>query len=382
MEKILNEDIKCPHCGASIEADIEQKKLKQLYDRYNQCRDLELDRFWKNSVFVWVFLALCFTAFGTLVKDKYMPNKQLLPIDDDKYFLFLVIVSGIGLFLSFIWVWMARGLKAWYEVFEIAIWDMETNKNVFGYPSGYTIDSYWVVKDTKNDFQKLLVSSASISTSKIVILIGRFLILVWISAFLYSLWNYFDCFLYFDLSFENINWGFVISMVCTLWIIAKCHLLVGSSTLNTDEEKAFIKFISSKLQSKLNDVSMWNYVYYASVLKPFIDVKNITINHNKLFRRCKIKTSIAYYEVRSFDNNRLKSFNKELGKELVYYMNHVLKNHFDSGYYVISKVKLKNDSGKMLFKIKCHFSLWRYFNELLENNLGINLRKYCITINR
>lgn len=99
-----------------------RKKLKELYTRYNQCRDLELDRFWRNSVFVWCFLLLCFTSFGMLVKDYNMPTKNVeTKITKSDYYSFLTFISALGLILSNIWVWMAQGLKAWYEVFETAI---------------------------------------------------------------------------------------------------------------------------------------------------------------------------------------------------------------------------------------------------------------------
>ena len=111
----------------------EKIRLGKLYKRYNQCRDAELDRFWKNSVFVWVFLALCFAAFGSLFKDHNMPTKamDIANTSNETYYLSLSVISLIACILSWIWVWMARGLKAWYEVYETAIWDIESFKNEF-----------------------------------------------------------------------------------------------------------------------------------------------------------------------------------------------------------------------------------------------------------
>ena len=124
-----------------------EKKLKELYTRYNKCRDLELDRFWKNSVFVWCFLLLCFTALGKIVFDyNTQYDLQLLHkgLKEEDYYLFALIISIIGLIFSHIWVWMARGLKAWYEVFEMAIWQMETKDNVFDFSPEYTINNFWM----------------------------------------------------------------------------------------------------------------------------------------------------------------------------------------------------------------------------------------------
>ena len=71
---------KCPLCGQEMdERAIGEKtrieKLKELYCRYNQCRDAELDRFWKNSVFVWTFLLICFSAYGFLLS-RYINNSN------------------------------------------------------------------------------------------------------------------------------------------------------------------------------------------------------------------------------------------------------------------------------------------------------------------
>lgn len=232
----------------------ELAKIEKLYTRYNQCRDLEIDRFWKNSVFVWVFLALCFAAFGAMVKDYYMPMRNLERIDDDSYYLFLSIISGIALFLSCVWVWMARGLKAWYEVFEMAIWDLEINKNEIGYPKEYTINNYWTIKDQNSNYDKLL-SSAPYSSSKIVILIGHFLVLVWLMAFGYSLWSYCDCYLYFDFCLEYINWKFIILFVALCCLIIFCRWLVKSTSLrNPKAQEVFVSIKTALARNKISNV--------------------------------------------------------------------------------------------------------------------------------
>lgn len=243
----------------------ELDKLEKLYNRYNQCRDLELDRFWKNSVFVWVFLALCFTAFGALVKDYNMPIRNFEKIDDEDYYLFLAIVSGIGLFLSFVWVWMARGLKAWYEVFEMAIWNLETNKNVFDYPDDYTIDNYWTLKKANNWFEKHLVSSASFSTSKIVILIGCFLVALWFGAFGYSLGKLFDCSFYWNISFESINIPFCLFLLSVLGLIFLCKWFIRSSVLRKSDAQSL--YLSIKSALKQSEYKKINYEVTNSKVK-------------------------------------------------------------------------------------------------------------------
>ena len=241
-----------------------EKKLKELYTRYNKCRDLELDRFWKNSVFVWCFLLLCFTALGKIVFDyNTQYDLQLLHkgLKEEDYYLFALIISIIGLIFSHIWVWMARGLKAWYEVFEMAIWQMETKNNVFDFPPEYTINNFWIVKGTKNTLQKLFVSSAPISTSRIVIIIGKLLVLFWIIAFVY-----------YDMRFSNTNccisdckqcnchticvclylFKLVLIPLLVITIISFCKTLVQSSTLETDGEKEIHHKIEKEIHRIIN----------------------------------------------------------------------------------------------------------------------------------
>ena len=225
-----------------------QQKLKKLYTRYNQCRDAELDRFWKNSVFVWVFLALCFSGLGVLIFDHYTHydcQKLHRGLLEDYYYLFALLISVFGLVLSNIWVWMARGLKAWYEVYEMAIWRIESQDNVFDYPHNYTIDNFWVIKETKNRCQKSVMSSASFSPSKIVILIGRLLTIIWFSVLCTYSYNKFNCEFYFDITKPN-GW-FFLTIGLTLIVIYLAKFLVQSSTLLTDGEKEVRQLIKKEI---------------------------------------------------------------------------------------------------------------------------------------
>ncbi|MBO7440083.1 MAG: hypothetical protein J6U21_10450 [Bacteroidales bacterium] len=251
-----------------------EKKLKELYTRYNKCRDAELDRFWKNSVFVWVFLALCFTALGILIFDHYTQYKcQKLHrgLSEDDYYFLSLIISVFGFILSNIWVWMAQGLKAWYEVFETAIWQMETYDNVFEFPKEYTINNFWIIKDTNNSLQKFFVSSAPISTSRIVILIGRLLTLLWVCGFIIFLIKYsdpccWDCDNYmnfFNYFLENpycalkycINYKLWGSVIIVTAIVFFGKILVQSSTLETDGEKECHR----KIEEEINKIAKQKY---------------------------------------------------------------------------------------------------------------------------
>lgn len=249
-------------------AQEEKGKLKELYTRYNQCRDAELDRFWKNSVFVWVFLSLCFTAFGILVKEFNMPNTKLKPLSPVDYYQFLLIVSGIGLILSLIWVWMARGLKAWYEVYESAIWEIETYKNEFKYPRKYLINNFWSVKESDCCLKRLVTDSKPISPSKIVILIGCLLVTIWGGALFYSIWQYWfckistccyyceeGCFCYDSICHCDIqekHWFiFLGSIVVIIISLIGFRIFAKSSTLRNKEDKNIFDKIRNDIDKRV-----------------------------------------------------------------------------------------------------------------------------------
>ena len=259
-----------------------EKKLKELYTRYNQCRDAELDRFWKNSVFVWCFLLLCFTAFGMLVKDYNMPNRSLtLPTEYD-YYLFLSIISELGVIISFIWVWMAKGLKAWYEVYENAIWEIEVCKNEFGYPRNYTIDNYWAIKD-EPDLCK--IGTKPISPSKIVIAIGLVLTTMWIVAFLYSFINLIKCINCHSITCPHCDfpWAKIlfsaIGLIIGILLCITMRQWITSSTLRTKEENDL--FIKLKNDTFIKNMDLYFEVKNGKVIFFFYGKKR--------YIRCKRK---------------------------------------------------------------------------------------------
>ena len=170
-----NKEQKCPLCGQDLtdtaragKARIEN--LKELYKKYYEGRDYHLKRFWENSIFVWTFLMVCFTAYGILVS-KFLDVK--LHSDIKPYFPILSsFVCGVGFVLSVFWYKMAKASKVWYEVYENVIWEMESFNNEFHYDDKYLIHNYWSSKE----------GSKISSPSKIVIAIGALLIAFWISA--------------------------------------------------------------------------------------------------------------------------------------------------------------------------------------------------------
>jgi len=297
--------------------------LKDLYKRYCECRDQELDWFWKNSTFVWIFLAICFGAFGQVIL-KYFDLKTADSnnIFDLKktYEVLLSFISFIGLLCSFIWVWMARGMKAWFEVFEMAIWQMDRD-NVFKLPNEntYNIENFWRIKDSRFVWQKAFFGAESNSPSKIVILIGRLLCLVWFFAFLWALMSIFNI-LPFENSLECGGWIFLFLFIAVV-VIYFCHFFIQGSVLKTDGETEFMSHLKKHIKEKIGnnchmESTIIRYLWFRTFM---IDIKGIA---------------------NSIDIKQLK----------------FLENNEDSNYFIIKAVKKVNDN---MIKVRCRAKNWR-----------------------
>lgn len=151
----------------------EEKNFK-LWERYNICRDRELDNFLKRSSFVWVILAVCFPIYG----------KAIVNCINDNHICDVVwcsFISLIGISFSFIWIKMVNASKAWYEVYENAIWEIESLRNDFGFSPNFLIHNFWSSKD----------GNRKQSPSKLVLLIGYMLFVIWILSLIFDILLFF-----------------------------------------------------------------------------------------------------------------------------------------------------------------------------------------------
>lgn len=97
---------------------------KDIYHNYWHCRDFEISNLWQRSVFLTAFLVLCFTVYGILGKDLIDQLKESVKVEDAYWYVvngvsFMICV--VGSILSCLWIMMAKGSKAWYEIYENAI---------------------------------------------------------------------------------------------------------------------------------------------------------------------------------------------------------------------------------------------------------------------
>ena len=204
--------------------------IEKLYNIYNQNKNNELERFWKNSMFVWTFIALCFTAYGTIIINFKDINSDIFE-NCSSYF--LLFTSIFGLSLSIIWFWMAKALKTRFKVNEVPVWKMENIDNVFDINDKnlFAFNSNWS-------------ENQPFSPSKLVLLVGHLLIIFWSIIALYSI-STFDCILKLVKGHCTITCVVLIIFIVIPFIYTYWRRIQGffnsSSIRNKEEQEAFLK---------------------------------------------------------------------------------------------------------------------------------------------
>lgn len=192
------EEKKISRCTFYLEPPIEiiltensKLTVKDLYNTYWRCRDFEITHLWQRSVFLTAFLVLCFSAYGILgnsiidiLKDVTFIKKS--PISWFCINFLALAISMAGIVLSCLWIMMAKGSKAWYEIYENAIGAYE--KDVSHYEKGdktfeeiagfnYANQKGYEKLDFDQEFKS--GKGGAYSPSKINWAIGFFMLKIW-----------------------------------------------------------------------------------------------------------------------------------------------------------------------------------------------------------
>ena len=100
-------------------ADASVVSLRDMYMRICACRDFEISHVWQRAIFLTAFLLGCFTAYGS-VCSLFMNESNAFVysgyVNSDAFG-----VSLVGVVVSLFLIMMAKGSKAWYELYESAI---------------------------------------------------------------------------------------------------------------------------------------------------------------------------------------------------------------------------------------------------------------------
>lgn len=162
--------------------DNQKYDLERTLNKLYRCRDMEITNLWQRSIFLAVFLTLTLSGYGILASN-FFSNNVFIELNYKILHGAAVAIGLLGFTLSVIWVLMAKGSKAWYEVYAKAISDFEEEfKHELGIPQIYLmgkvdfLDKDMEKKDDDGFYCNKKISnidSGAYSVSKLIEYINR-----------------------------------------------------------------------------------------------------------------------------------------------------------------------------------------------------------------
>ena len=153
--------------------------LKEIREGFYKIRKFEIQNLWQRSIFLVTFTVILFTGYGQLMEQLILPkSKDLIHSEFDTLYINCIcyILSIIGSTFSVIWIMMAKGSKAWYEIYERRIINIE-KESALGIPQKYQMDkgAPWTLNNSLWSQEP-----GAYSVSKINILLGQVLRVIWV----------------------------------------------------------------------------------------------------------------------------------------------------------------------------------------------------------
>ena len=155
----------------------ERVSLRELRKDYYKIRKFEIQNLWQRSIFLATFTVLLFTGYGFLV-DKLISYSGT-PTANNELPINLThgvcsILAFLGCIFAIIWIMMSKGSKAWYEIYEKKIYNLEFEK--LGLPKKFCMSGG--SPHTLNN-SILSCKPGAYSVSRINILLGQALLYLW-----------------------------------------------------------------------------------------------------------------------------------------------------------------------------------------------------------
>lgn len=163
----------------------EQVTLRELRKDFYKIRKFEIQNLWQRSIFLATFTVILFTGYGFLIEKliSTLCEKSTTccstgsPADEELQRLLThlacSILSFLGVIFSMIWTMMAKGSKAWYEIYERRICKIDAElciQEVYRMNPGMP----WKVNNSLWSREP-----GAYSVSKINILLGQILRAIW-----------------------------------------------------------------------------------------------------------------------------------------------------------------------------------------------------------
>lgn len=149
--------------------------LKELRKEFYKIRKFEIQNLWQRSIFLITFIVILITGYANLIekllleRDKWLTNSDF---SDIYIHVICCILAILGFIFSSIWIMMAKGSKAWYEIYENRICQIEKELQV---RAEYKMQpgAPWTLD---NSF--LSTAPGTYSVSRINIMLGQILLFI------------------------------------------------------------------------------------------------------------------------------------------------------------------------------------------------------------
>lgn len=207
--------------------------LKDFRETFYECRNFEITHLWQRLVFLTAFIVICFTGYGNLYSLKFNETPQ---IENITFHLLSLGLAIMGIAFSVIWIAMGKGSKAWYEIYEGAICDIEENmsSDADNYKMGYLASFIAGKKNYQKSLNEMLTNNnaGAYSVSKLNIIFGQVLTCMWTVIFFIHLYFIVNNLAALKLFLEKyfILSNIIFSGACSLLIIYFIAKLIKSNS--------------------------------------------------------------------------------------------------------------------------------------------------------
>ena len=182
--------------GKAKESEKDKPNALDVYEFLWRGRDFELSHLWHRSVFLAVFLLVIATMYAVYFKDVFICqfascNQFKGVFGQILVFGFVpILITAIGIIFSELWIMMAKGSKAWYEVYEDSIariskidefWDDKSIKDIYcDKIQGFKFGNLILDCEVERNYCLFSTAGGTFSVSRINIMVG----IVFLSVFI------------------------------------------------------------------------------------------------------------------------------------------------------------------------------------------------------
>lgn len=229
--------------------------LKEIRETYYSLRNFEISNLWQRSIFLSAILVLFYSGYAYLVSkflDEEVKNPLLLHE-------LCCAISLLAIVFSIIWIMMAKGSKAWYEVYEKKICEIEKSKEL-----KIPEDHQMGLKCIPWDLDQCLFSNhgGRYSVSKLNILIGKVLLINWTIVLII---HYIGAIYYYQL-IRNLNFHTQLVILTIAPIIFQFFLIIYPHN-----QRAIKNWLPINLTITILFIYLIIHIVWASLAK-YIDI--------------------------------------------------------------------------------------------------------------